>query len=452
MLFLLCKSRNRAHSESAPACRRGVVASVVWRSRLSGDQGGLVSSKNTRNFFTKAERRAQSDFKHDILESYLGSFAGKVGTRYPHKVGFIDGYAGPGESTNPITGSARDGSPRIALRVAAHHLGVNPARHLHSVFVEQKHEHFEALRRLVDAAKTPAWAFEGSIKDHLDTALEKIDGMPALVFLDPFGIGLDQVACVERILKRPGTQPTELLLNFSMDAVRRAGPFAKKPEGFKGREAMLETMGEWLGGDWWQEIVSADEINGEKNKPEVFSTEIARQYAAQVAAKAKCGVIAVPMQRSAAQQPIFTLMHFHPRAEAKFPYAEAVSYARGKWAERMWDLDIERAEREYERDPSIGRADVEMLRSLRDMSKKQDEADWVAAITANIDNALQIRDSLTMKEDFDVIFEGVVGYARGTHFRQAWDALAKREIVRKRDGTDYAKAVIQVARERIWHS
>src|SRR5690606_12377397 len=128
--------------------------------------------------------------------------------------------------------------------------------------------------------------------------------------------------------------------------------------------------------------------------------------------------------------PLFTLMHFHPRAEAKFPYAEAVSYARGRWVETMWDLEIEKAERDYERDPSIGRTDIDLLKSLRDMSKKQDEADWISTITTNMETALQTRDSLTMKDDFDVIFAGVVGYARGTHFRQAWDALAKREIVK----------------------
>ncbi len=58
------------------------------------------------------------------------------------------------------------------------------------------------------------------------------------------------------------------------------------------------------------------------------------------------------------------------------------------------------------------------------LEEVQLDLDWVDTIYANLKRAILKRGSVAMKNDFDMIFKGVKGLARGTHFRQAWDRLA----------------------------
>lgn len=85
--------------------------------------------------------------------------------------------------------------------------------------------------------------------------------MPLLVFIDPFGSGPDVDSTVETILKRQGATATELLVNFSLQAVRRMGARLWEPEGAQGRAKTLDRMDEWLGGDWWRQCFLSEEVN-----------------------------------------------------------------------------------------------------------------------------------------------------------------------------------------------
>jgi len=147
---------------------------------------------NAINFFGAGQRRAQTRLKHAILENYLAAFAGKTGSKSPGgKVGFLDGYAGPGSDRNKSTGLVVDGSPKIAIRVARSLRTVKPPKTLHCVFVEASAKNFAELALLVNAAKdVDAVALQGTITKHVATAMATFDRMPLLVFLDPFGIGL----------------------------------------------------------------------------------------------------------------------------------------------------------------------------------------------------------------------------------------------------------------------
>lgn len=396
---------------------------------------------DTSDFFSVAQRRAQSELKHAILESYLAAFAGKVGSKSKDgMVGFLDGYAGPGIHVHADTGRTSDGSPAIALRVADFlHEKVRPPKNLRCVFIEPKRKYFDELSKLVEP--TSAIALRGTVGDRLPEALAHFANMPALVFLDPFGVGLDRASVLRQVLQRSPDQPTELLLNFSLEAVRRVGPFVRKPEGTRNREALLKTMNTWLGGDWWQPFMAA--VNpSDREATNRAANVIADEYARRLSDAAQCDVATVPMRRSAAEKPLFSLMLFHPKVYAKYPFNEAVSNAQKKWRERMWDLDVQRAMSELDKNPLLGRQHVDMVIEARKYDDNQLFDEWVNTIYENINRALDSRPFLSMKDDFDVIFDGVVGAARGTHFRKAWDRLHKDGLASKCENARYEWAII----------
>jgi len=381
---------------------------------------------NAAKFFGAGQRRAQTRLKHAILESYLAAFAGKTGSKSPGgNVGFLDGYAGPGSDTSKSTGLVVDGSPRNALRVARSLQGVNPPKILHCVFVEATRKNFGELKVLVDAATdVDAIALRGQITKHVADAMARFNGMPALVLLDPYGVGLDQVSVLRTVLGRGGDQPTELLLNFSLEAVRRAGPIVRKPDSFRPKAALLSTMDTWLGSDWWQTYM-LDADPDDDDAVDHAANEIAVDYSERLAKAAGCDVFTVPMRRSATHKALFSLILFHPRSYAKYPYNQAVSLAQKEWRETMRGIEIERAEREYRKDPSLGSHHVEDARQLTKLEEVQFDADWIDVIYENLKRVILKRGSVSMNNDFDLIFEGVKGLARGTHFRKAWDRLAE---------------------------
>ncbi len=136
-------------------------------------------------------------------------------------------------------------------------------------------------------------------------------------------------------------------MNFSLEAVRRAGPYVKKPDSFAPKAAMLKTMDTWLGSDWWQPFMR-DTDPDDADAVDRAANAIAADYARRLAGAAGCDVFTVPMRRSAMHKALFSLILFHPRAYAKYPYNEAVSLAQKEWRETMRGIEIGRAEREQE--------------------------------------------------------------------------------------------------------
>ncbi len=164
---------------------------------------------NASKFFGAGQRRAQTQLKHSILEGYLAAFAGKTGSKSPGgNVGFLDGYAGPGSDTNKSSGIVVDGSPRIALRVARRLSEINPPKTLHCVFVEAGRKNFTELEALV-ARETDidALPLRGKITAHVDAAMERFEGMPVLVFLDPYGVGPGSSHCLANSARALGRSP-----------------------------------------------------------------------------------------------------------------------------------------------------------------------------------------------------------------------------------------------------
>ncbi len=103
---------------------------------------------------------------------------------------------------------------------------------------------------------------DGSIEDRLGQVVEGAAGKSLFVFLDPFGLAIPFDMLVEMLRSRPrrgsqGWQPTEVLLNFSINGINRAAgrldgvPMDEKME--KYRAARLTQLDAFLGGRWWHQ-------------------------------------------------------------------------------------------------------------------------------------------------------------------------------------------------------
>lgn len=404
--------RSSCHPELDCRLAQGFASVPVARFEVA--HVGEPMTANER--FFRENRKPQTILKHAVLRRYLSTFAGATGTNSPeHRVGYVDGYAGPGEYLRP-SGVLTEGSPKIALKIAADQ--VKAGRFLGCVFVERDPEYVAALEELVSKATTYSRVIAGDVKKNLPEALKAFANLPMLVFLDPYGAALGTTETIDLILNRGGDQPTELLLNFSMQAVRRMGSRLHEPEGASGREATLATMDEWLGGDWWRRHFEPG------RSPDDAAHLVAREYAERVRKATGCNVFGIPIRKQAGDKPLFFLFLFYPRQLAGWKYNEAVSLGQEEWRSVLWGLDIEEAAEEDELDPRLGVSRADELRDAFKASEAQFADDAVDSIKHSIATLLETRDKLYVQRDFAAILGTSVGEGREKHLRRAWKELA----------------------------
>lgn len=379
--------------------------------------------------FFDVNKKAAALLKHAVLRRYLATFTARLGsTSVGHRVGFVDGYAGPGTYVNLRTGAVSSGSPKIALEIAANF--VPRDRHLECIFVERNKGIFRRLEALVAQADTPAQAWSGDISDHLAAALQQLAGVPTLVFLDPFGAPVDIGHTVDTILRRPGQVPTELLLNFSMDAMRRIGGRLLEATDASGREKTLARADAWLGGDWWRAYFTDLPDPTPPDAIDNAASDVAREYNRRVGAATGCSSFTIPIRRRAHHKPIFMLTLFFPRAIAAFAYNEAVSLALQEWRREMSDLEVNDAARRQEREgSSLGEESPEELRYILDAAAKQFDIDLVDDMSANLRSQLETHASLSVDHQLQLVFGQSLGAAREMHLRRAWKLLHGEGVI-----------------------
>jgi three-Cys-motif partner protein len=190
-------------------------------------------------------QRLPSVFKHDLLGRYLPRFAGKTGSAAPGVV-HLDGYAGRGRY--------EDGRPASAERILqiAENQGTMGIRY-RLFFYERRRDSFAILKPVVDeyvARGVQADAFRCEAIRGLDQVVKAAEGEPLFLFLDPCGLGIPFAVLVGTLSgPRAATwPPTEILLNFSLDAVRRIAGHVASPTPDETSMARLDAV---LGGGSW---------------------------------------------------------------------------------------------------------------------------------------------------------------------------------------------------------
>lgn len=188
-----------------------------------------------------------SMLKHTLLEKYVPQFAGMTGSNSKnHRVVFLDGYAGRGRYEDGTAGSAE----RV-LQIARRQ---QDAVHLRwtCFFVEADSAAARSLQSVVReyaVGGLQACAYHADVADVLPDVLQTAAGLPLFLLLDPTGLGLP-FDCLVQLLgtsRKDPWPPTELLLNFSLEGVRRiAGQVASQ----QGNEATMRRLDAALGGAW----------------------------------------------------------------------------------------------------------------------------------------------------------------------------------------------------------
>lgn len=163
--------------------------------------------------------------KIDILEAYLVAYFQILGrTRPNQKILCVDGFAGPNQYTNRLSGS-----PTAALNAANQAIAITGtawrAGKIHFSFVERDKARYDVLLKGIPASNS---------RIHIDTynteftrALPLIkqavpepfhSDSPLFVFIDPFGATGAPFQCVAEILNSPCS---EVLINLDADGVSR---------------------------------------------------------------------------------------------------------------------------------------------------------------------------------------------------------------------------------------
>ncbi|MFC9625681.1 three-Cys-motif partner protein TcmP [Streptomyces sp. NPDC056930] len=172
---------------------------------------------------------------------------------------------------------------------------------------------------------------EGQLAGVKAQVLRVAEGLPLFLFLDPCGLGLPFDRIVQTLNQRRSTprrwQPTEFLMNFSMDAVRRLGGNARSARGL---ERSSERFDEACGGRWWREYFRPDEP-AEADVDEI----VAAQYAQRLREKTGMCVQSVPVARKPGQKAMYHLV-FGTRSEhGLWFFGDAVARARDAWWEGL---------------------------------------------------------------------------------------------------------------------
>jgi three-Cys-motif partner protein len=174
--------------------------------------------------------------------------------RFP-EILYIDGFAGPGEYAG---GEA--GSPIIALDTALSYTSPLTAK-VHFLFVEEKHDRADHLRKLVALRALPAnfhviveggVTFEAAFEKRLPEFIRSGRLLPTFAFIDPFGWTGAPFDLVKNIL---GQRSCEVFINFMYEEINR----------FIGHPDQVINFNIFFGTDAWSRCVGEGDP-GQRNR------------------------------------------------------------------------------------------------------------------------------------------------------------------------------------------
>ena len=359
-----------------------------------------------------SEKKAAAVLKHGILSRYVLPFATKVASRSKDgRVVVLDGYAGEGRYDD-----RSPGSPIYMIESArAHAAQKGGPRSLELIFIEREKPRVAKLRALLEEeAPDVEWqTLQGSVEDHLDDVLKQAEGVPFFAFLDPCGLGLTFDDIVHKIYGRPDgnySPGTEILVNFSAEAVRRIGGRLKEPEDAKGRNATLARMDAVCGDDWWRAV-----YQGAAN-PEEASELIASEYFHRlIKATGAIGWV-VEVKNAEHQQPKYSLVFLSRHPDGLLHFGEAFSGAQEEWRRAVIRGTL------LDDDDLFAAAEAELARG------------WIDHMKDNVREIMKTNHQFIIKSKYREVMGDAAGDARMTHLRKALKEL-KKEGVLASDGS-----------------
>lgn len=265
------------------------------------------------------DRGLPSVLKHDLLRRYLPVFGGKTGAK-GRGVVYLDGYAGRGRYDNGSPGSAE-----LILRIAEDQASKGISYRL--FFYESLRKNYNALKPVVDeytARGIQAEVTRAEVITGLGGVIDAAKGLPLFLFLDPCGVGMP-FADLTGALAGPRQDtwpPTEVLLNFSLDAVRRiAGHVTSATP----NEKTMSRLDDALGGDWWRDIIK------DKGVTDDAVDDIVQGFADRLSDATDMFIYAIPVQRAPHHKPVYYLVFGSRITLGTWHFADSAARATETW-------------------------------------------------------------------------------------------------------------------------
>jgi three-Cys-motif partner protein len=379
---------------------------------------------SNRRFFESPQ--AAAIYKHTVLKRYIPPFAGKLGSISPGgRVIVYDAYSGPGryEDDQPA-------SPQLVVDTAIEMARLR--RDIYSIFSDRDAEYIARLRALMAERGVDPSTYEihsAPVEEHIDSVLVGCGYYPLFVFLDPFGLTLPFDRIVDLLTRRdrdPGghqiARPpkTELLMNFSYEAVRRIGGVVTSTKDYPARDAQIKTLNVALGGYWWHDLA--------RRADDDWPREILSGFAAKVKERTGYGYIRAEVADSLEAKPVYELILFTRHDDGLWEMLVAMSYARRDWL-RWLKAKAEEARQ--------GQATLDIPTSFDD-----DEQAWIAEIESNARRILADRTSFVVMRTIPQLFGRTLGLAREKHLRQALRRLHRDGIIGTMPVRDLQRATV----------
>lgn len=336
------------------------------------------------------EQNLPSIYKHALLKRYIPVFTGKTGTAAGSVV-YMDGFAGEGRYENGEPGSAA-----LILDTARHHVEMNQIRY--QVFLcETKASSRAKLEEAASEYRRDGLVVEVRGSDAASTLTEVVaaaDGDPLFLFLDPCGLGVPYSRLCGAITGPRASKwpPTEVLLNFSLEAVRRiAGHVGSATP----NEATMARLDEALGSSGWRDMVRDGVTVGAVEK-------ITSEFCSRLGAETKMNILAVPVRRKPHHEPIYYMVFGTRSVHGVWAFSDAAARAQSDWWNSFDDDDGLFP---------VARASGSDLESVEQRA--------LPAIAENMARLLQRKGAFVLGDYPFEVFEGWLGQVRETVARGA---------------------------------
>lgn len=378
---------------------------------------------SNERFFQR--KQAAAVLKHGILRRYPQVFATMTGSGGA-KVVYFDGYAGPGRYSD-----GSPGSPLLAVETAKNI--ATWGRQVECLFTEIDPTHAQNLRQVLANEAPPTMAYEvwqGDVEEHVDAALSYAGTDPMLTFLDPFGTALNYSTLTGKLLGRPATAATEVLLNLNLEAVWRIGGLLTGDEREQGRHATLAKLDDFFGDDWWRDVFMTARASGDRGRAARAARAVADEFRRRVRAATGYESVEVPIRRRPSHEPLFVLILFTRYPLAPWKFNEQVSLANADWREACWqeDLDelVDQLSQENDLFGGSFAGDVAREAEFASWQKLQGEIEgtWVDEIGRNLIRLAAANPGVQIGRQASAVYGATLGQARDKHVRAAWDAKA----------------------------
>lgn len=397
----------------------------------SAEQDRPSSAGDAQPFFQT--KRAAAALKHSILSGYVVPFVSKTGKfSEGNRVVIVDGYAGAGRYED-----GAPGSPAL-LAEAARHKALQ-GRQLDCYFVENDEATYGRLCEILTEEEAAGgritWeARRGSVADHLSDLLNRARGVPLLLFLDPFGLGLPFDTIAEIFAGRPqgpGSPATEVLFRFDAGAIRRIRGALHSEKDYAARDQQLRSLDRAAGGPWWRE----EDDPGLDNEQYVAWFE--EQLLHRICQKAGCLGWSTDVRNKPENKVAYLLLFLTRHRAGLEKYGDTLSRAQGEWRRFVFD-------KEFATTQADGQGTLlDLDRWFEDTERRLAEG-WQNRIEQNVRALLRGHEWFVVRSKFEEVFGGVLGEARETHLRAVLRKLSDEGVTTSNQvGKDlYGKKVV----------